>query len=470
MINTVIEPEVAAWFESRGIEDQVLDYAGISSKRYSDTQLWVSFPRYNSEGDVYKSRMGTLNDNKLDDIVTMAGEDIFFNEKGLDLAIEEQKPLVICQGEMDCLSLMQAGHAWTIAYIDGDNLLWENQEKLKQVPNIILAGFDSEIGKEFNDIISKQVGIANCSFIVYPDGCRTLNDILVNFDGVKLTNSIATARSYPVVGLYKPDEFPAIPAALKQVYPTTLGKQHNYNLKLMLGKFMVVTGVAGSGKSTWTDGLVMSLAKTHRWNVCVCSSEIDNEEYAEESLHRYLGRPIADCGEIEIKRAKDFYQDHFTFITNNVETDEMELTLEKLIELAKVAIQRDGAKVLLIDPWNELSHIRNGQGESETEYTGRAIRMLKRLAKVHRVLVIVVAHPSKPSTHDKGPVNLYNVNGSAHWANKSDYGVVIYREDVESLNTKVIFAKIKRHGAMGHVGEINTTFDIRTRRFNEMDY
>ena len=61
MINTVIEPEVAAWFESRGIEDQVLDYAGISSKRYSDTQLWVSFPRYNSEGDVYKSRMGTLN-------------------------------------------------------------------------------------------------------------------------------------------------------------------------------------------------------------------------------------------------------------------------------------------------------------------------------------------------------------------------------------------------------------------------
>ena len=84
--------------------------------------------------------------------------------------------------------------------------------------------------------------------------------------------------------------------------------------------------------------------------------------------------------------------------------------------------------------------------------------------------MIVVAHPSKPSTHDKGPVNLYNVNGSAHWANKSDYGVVIYREDVESLNTKVIFAKIKRHGPMGHVGEINTTFDIRTRRFNEMDY
>lgn len=468
MTETTIEPEVAAWFETRGIEDDVLGYAGISSKRYSETELWVTFPRYNSNGDIAKSRMGTLKDNKLENIVSLEGEDIFYNEKALDLAILEQKPLVICQSEMDCLAALQSGHAWAIAYIDGVDLLWHNKDKLKQVP-IILAGFDNEQGKEFNDIISKQVGIATCSFVVYPEGCRTLNDILVQYDGVKLTNSITTARSYPVVGLYRPDEFPAIPAALKQVYPTTLGSQHNYHLKLMLGKFMVVTGVAGSGKSTWTDGLVMSLAKTHKWNVCICSTEVDNEEYAEESLHRYLGRPVADCSEVEIQRARDFYQKHFTFITNNVEDDEMELTLEKLIELATVAIERDKAKVLLIDPWNELSHIRNSsQGESETEYTGRAIRMLKRLGKQKRVLIIIVAHPSKPSSHDKGPINLYNVNGSAHWANKSDYGVIIYREDVESTHTKVIFAKIKRHGAMGHIGEINTTFDARTRRFNEI--
>ena len=159
MNNTVIEPEVAAWFETRGIQDEVLDYAGISSKRYSENELWVTFPRYNSNDDIAKSRMGTLKNNKLENIVTLEGEDIFYNEKALDLAILEQKPLVICQSEMDCLAALQSGHAWSIAYIDGNDLLWENQEKLKQVP-IILAGFDSEIGKEFNDIISKQVGLS----------------------------------------------------------------------------------------------------------------------------------------------------------------------------------------------------------------------------------------------------------------------------------------------------------------------
>jgi twinkle protein len=145
----------------------------------------------------------------------------------------------------------------------------------------------------------------------------------------------------------------------------------------------------------------------------------------------------------------------------------MELTLEKLLELAKISVQRSGAKIVMIDPWNELSHIRNSPGESETEYTGRAIRMLKRFAKINRILLIIVAHPSKAAIQDKGPMNLYQVNGSAHWANKSDYGVIIYREDVESTNTTVIFAKIKRHGAMGHIGEIHTSFDARTRRFNE---
>lgn len=473
MLNTklkaaLIEPEALTWFESRGIEDEVLEYAGVNSKWYNEEQLWVTFPRYDVDGDILKSRIVTLRDGKPDAPETMAGQDIFYNDKGLHLAIEEQKPLVICQSEMDCLSLMQAGHAWTIAWIDGDDLLWDNQDLLKEVPSIILAGMDNEQGKEFNDIISKQIGIENCSFVVYPDECRTINDILIRYDGQTVTETIAKAQSYPVVGLYRPNEFPPIPAALKQVYPTTLGQSHNYHLKLMLGKFMVVTGVAGSGKSTWTDGLVMNLAKTHKWNVCICSTEIDNEEYQEESYHRYLGKPVEDASDTELQRAKDFYQEHFTFITNNVEDDEMELTLEKLIELAKVAIQRDGAKVLLVDPWNELSHIRNGQGESETEYTGRAIRLLKRLAKVHRVLVIVVAHPSKPSKGDTGPVNLYHINGSAHFANKADYGVVIYREDVENIHTKVIFAKIKRHGAMGYVGEIDTKFDIRTRRFNEI--
>lgn len=464
-----IEPKVFAWFESRGIEYDVLSYAGIhTGQRYIDDEIMITFPRYNSDGEVINNRGGVFIDNKIIDLCTMeGGQDYFYNAQGLDLAISEEKPLVICQGEMDSLSLMQSGYAWTIAYIDGDDLLWDNRDKFKKVRKIILAGYNNESGREFNDIISKQLGIENCRFMVYPDECRTINDILVKYDAQKVTETITGAKDWPVVGLYRPDEFPPIPADLKKVHPTTLGREHNHHLKIMLGKFMVVTGIPGHGKSTWADGLVMNLAKAHGWNVCVCSTEIDNEEYQEESYHRYLNRPWEDVNEDEQKRCAEFYQEHFTFITNNTMQDELELTLEKLIELAKIAIIRDGCKILLLDPWNEIEHCRQN-GESETEYTGRAIRMLKKLAKQFKVLVIVVAHPAKPMAGKKiDTPNLYSINGSANWANKADYGIVIWRENLNDKYTTVITSKIKRHGPMGYVGEIACKFDEKTRRFDE---
>jgi len=146
--------------------------------------------------------------------------------------------------------------------------------------------------------------------------------------------------------------------------------------------------------------------------------------------------------------------------------DDLELTLEKLIELAKIAIIRDGCKILLLDPWNEIEHCRNN-GENETEYTGRAIRMLKKLAKQFKILVIVVAHPAKPHSGKIEAPNLYSINGSANWANKADYGIVIWRENLEGTRTTIITSKIKRHGAMGYVGEFDVNFDADTRRFNE---
>lgn len=463
-----IEGEALKWFEARGIEFDVLTYAGIyTSETFMRNGHYVTFPRYSLNGEVVNNRMGTLIDGELMDICSNEeGQDCFYNAQGLDLAISEEQPLVICQREMDTLSLMQATHAWTIAYVDGDDLLWNNRDKFKKVKKIILCGFNNDQGKHFNESISKQLGIENCKFVVYPDDCMTVNDVLVKHGKDSVLDLIKESKDYPVVGLYRPNEFPPIPEDLKKVHETNLGQEHNHRIKIMLGKFMVVTGIPGHGKSEWADGLVMDLAKKHNWKVCVCSTEIDNEEYQENSIHRYLRRPLDNVGPNEPAKALEFYQNHYTFITNNTMDNEIELSLEKLIELAKIAIVRDGCKVLLLDPWNEIEHCR-GKNETETEYTGRAIRMLKRLAKQFKVLVIVVAHPSKPPTGRQECPNLYSINGSANWANKADYGIIIWRENKESDLSEVRIAKIKRHGPMGYEGAIAVKLNVEAKRFEE---
>ena len=82
----------------------------------------------------------------------------------------------------------------------------------------------------------------------------------------------------------------------------------------------------------------------------------------------------------------------------------------------------------MIDPWNEVEHARR-RDESVTDYIGRGIRALKRFARLYDVVVIVIAHPTKDVGRDgkARPPTLYDIEGSAHWFNKCDHGIVVDR-------------------------------------------
>lgn len=461
------------YFESIGIDPETAINAGV----YSEGQE-ICYPTYISETVVnlkYRGRGKKFRQ-------APDGQQAFYNGNAIDLAIQEKMPLLIVEGENDALSALESRYAWTVSVpcgapakemefysIEEDNkfqFLWNDMSKLKQIPKFILAGDADEPGRVLNNELVKRLGAENCKFIEYPDGCKDLNDVLVKHDATKVVELINRAKDYPVVGLYRPDEFPPMPKEQKVPYSTGYGYEHDHHLKLMLGKFMVVSGYPGHGKSEWTDGLVLNLAKKYGWRVCVCSTEIDNEEYQENTIRRYLRRPLDRVGEHEPQKALDWYNNHYRFISNAT-MDDLELSLEKLIELAEIAILRDDCRVVLLDPWNEIEHCRKGN-ESETEYTGRAIRMLKKLAKQYGVLVIVVAHPAKPETKGKIQTpNLYSISGSANWANKADYGVMLHREDLEGRSTTVSVVKVKRHGAMGYLGDITVELDDHTKSFKE---
>jgi len=399
----------------------------------------------------------------------------FWNWSGLVAAIEDEKPLVITETPEDTLALKRSGYPWVVSLpvklyqgqVYQDQIFhWNNEPLIGKVKTFILSGNNEESGQTLNHEIQKRLRPERCKFIEYPEGYKSLSDVLAKFGKQSVLQIILKAKDYPVVGLYKPDEFPIIPAVLKKAYSTGMGWSHDEHIKILLGKFMVVTGIPGHGKSEWADNLILNLAKKHDWKICVCSTEIDNEEYEENSIRRILRRPMKDVADHEPVKAKKFYQDHFVFVTNNTMDSDLELSLEKLVELAEIAIIRHGCKVLLLDPWNEIEHKRN-RDETETEYTGRAIRVLKKLARQYHILVIVVAHPTKPNYGKVECPNLYSISGSANWANKADYGVIVWRDDVTSALSEIRIAKIKRHGPMGKPGSINVKLNDYTGHFEE---
>jgi twinkle protein len=159
------------------------------------------------------------------------------------------------------------------------------------------------------------------------------------------------------------------------------------------------------------------------------------------------------------------FADKFGIIAQTADDDESEMTLENLLELAKIAVLRDGIRLLVIDPWNEIEHKRRSD-ESETDYTGRAIRAMKRFAKLYECAVWLVAHPRKPQTDGKLRMpSLYDLSGSANFANKADFGVVIHRPDPKASLIDFRVAKV-RMGLPGHMGQISLSWDSGTSSYS----
>ena len=159
-------------------------------------------------------------------------------------------------------------------------------------------------------------------------------------------------------------------------------------------------------------------------------------------------------------------QNNLRIISQAVDSDD-EMTLENLLEYCRIAVIRDGCKMIVVDPWNEIEHKR-GRDENETEYISRALRAIKRFAKQYDVAFWLVAHPTKPQEGVKKVPGLYDISGSANWANKADYGLTYHRPNITE-NHAVLFVNKVRMGLPGRKGTATVTYDFRTSEFVKLE-
>jgi twinkle protein len=119
---------------------------------------------------------------------------------------------------------------------------------------------------------------------------------------------------------------------------------------------------------------------------------------------------------------------------------------------------------LVLDPFNKIEHQRN-RNETETEYISRALDLLTNFARRNNILVILVAHPRKMMKNGGSfeIPTLYDINGSANFANKADYGISVYRNFLET-STEIHILKVKyKHWGLGGIAKLR--YDLISGRF-----
>ena len=125
-------------------------------------------------------------------------------------------------------------------------------------------------------------------------------------------------------------------------------------------------------------------------------------------------------------------------------------------------------KGLVIDPWNEIEHVRPSS-ISETEYVSQVLGRVRRFAKVSGVHVWFVAHPMKLQKDKDGKrpaPGPYDISGSAHWANKADFVITVHRPDDYGQISEIYISKV-RHKWLGKKGVVKLRYNPATGEYSD---
>lgn len=478
------EERVYKWFMDRGISRKTVDrsevsYGQVWMPQVEDYVGAIQFPFKRGEETVnVKYRDGKKNFRQERDC-----ERILF---GLNDIAETT---IIVEGEMDKLSLDEVGMTNSVSVPDGApspetkdygskfDFFTNCEEEIKPVRFWVVAVDNDAPGARLREELVRRLGAERCKIVVWPEDCKDANEVLLKHGREKLREVIDTARPCPVSGVY---DIQSLEAQIVDLYQN--GNDHGIDLgwpnmtttlRIRPGEWTVVTGIPGSGKSEWLDATVMNIAMKHGWSFGIFSPE--NQPLAQHfaklaEKHKgvpFFPGPTPRMSKQELLETAMYMQQHFHFI---LPPEDDSWGLDNILELASVLVVRQGIRGLVIDPWNEIEHVRPA-GMSEPEYISLALTKIRRWARKSGVHVWLVAHPTKLRKNEDGsyPVPTpYDISGAAHWRNKADYAVTVHRPDMQSDISDVYVQKV-RFKHMGRIGSHQFKWDRVTGRYEGLD-
>lgn len=473
-----LESETIAYFENhRGISNNTLlrfkVTDGVEWMPKAQGEIPVICFNYYQDGELVNIKYrGKGKDFKL----VKDAKLIFYN---LD-SIKDQKECVICEGEIDSMALHEAGIYSNVSvpagaargklkldYLDNCWQLFEDKER------IVIMTDNDEPGILLRDELARRFGYHRCFKVAYPEGCKDANEVLLKHGKEHLKKMVDEAKDWPLEGVLSvmDDLIEDVCNFWDNGFPkgVELGIPFFDDLlTLMGGQYTTVTGIPGSGKSEFVDYMMAQSTIIHDWKWAICSFENPASIHVTKLMQKFSGRAFGFRKNPDHRMSLQQFQDsvfkvndYYKFINNK----QIDISLEGILSKATEMVKRFGIKGLLIDPWNYIEH-QMPDGRSETQYVSEALTKIHMFSVLNGVHVILVAHPTKlKKENGKYEVpTLYNISGSAHFFNKTDNGLSVYR-DFET-NVVTVYVQKVRFDWVGKIGFCSFHYNTDTRQYS----
>lgn len=388
-------------------------------------------------------------------------------------ALENEKEAIIVEGEIDACSVHQSGFKNVVSVPNGAAGANPNFEyldncigKLAHIEKFILFTDNDTTGLQLRGELIRRLGPEKCWIVKYPSGCKDANEVLIAHQEEGVSALITGAEPYPVEGISDEEELSnnidilyenGFPEGDKIGFPR-FDKLLRFDRAN--GFLIPSTGISHHGKSSFANEIAVRLSARYGWKWGIFSPEHPDYLHATSLMQLFIGKPIdrKDRDRMSVAHknvAKEFLHKHFKFL----DAGDTEYSIDDICEKIKEMVKKYGINGFILDPWNYLEH--DFSGMSETLYVSKSLSKLKKIGKLYKVNIFVVAHPPKLEKDKDGiekRPGLGDIAGSIHFKNKADFGFVVHK-DLTNSTVSVYQEKAK----FIHLGDLGVATFVRKR-------
>lgn len=450
---------ILTYCEKRNISKDTIDYV-----RVKENNNCVVFE--------YRNELGEHLANKYRKTKKSEGPKMWF-EKGTNVntlfnmdKINISDPLLITEGEFDCLSAIESGFKNAVSIPSGVNgtneWITSNWTFIEQFEEIIIWFDNDEAGikgarEVFNRLPNSSVKIVRCEV------ANDINELLHKYGKLAVLKQIEKASTPVLEGVATLDMIEDFDVHEAEILKTGIEYIDDKLVGMVFGSLNVLSGRNGSGKSTILNQIYIAEAIAQGYKTFLFSGELiggnvkywllqtlaNEEEFAEYTAkdgHKYKKVTI----QAKEKIVNDMKDRFFLY-------DSDDYRIEAIIEKMTILAKRYGVRVFVIDNLMTIESSLKDKYEAETD----VVKKLKNFAKKYNALVHLVAHPRK-SMNDE--IEKDDVAGSANITNLADYVTTISRAKDDVVEYDAILKILKNRHTGVNVGK-KLMFSIERKRF-----
>lgn len=441
--------KVYEYWGSRGISPQTIDYLNIQQDKFGNTLFqYFDLNEKLVTVKVRKSQDVPHGETKIWHLANADHEDILYNLQ----QINPEEPLIITCGEGDAATAVECGFKNTVSINGGDgNTRWISEcwDWLQQFSEIILVPDNDESGKKFTKEVSNRLGeyrikIADVSIVISPLGedpreANDLNELLI-YGGPEIVREVirdAKETEIPAIIDYtdvKRFDMSEVPGFMTGIHDLDDALD-----KIYVGSVTVLTGIAGSGKTSLLSTLICQ-AVDQGYPAFVYSGELSNPSLkswldfvhaGRRGLNEYrsrTGTPFYKVNVDAYRRINAYYRGQIFFYK-----DTFDQKVSMIFQTAEMVVRRYGVKLLVFDNLTsmDLENDDNNKYQKQEDF----IRNIVSFATKWNVACIVVLHPKKMDIYRK--MSIFDLQGVSAAINLTHRILALYRVSPKEKEGKV---------------------------------